>query len=177
MHSLYSRHPNGPFKTLTGTRRARPRSVFNVKLFNGNLESFIKVLITSLPAWHCSSSYLFSVLLWLSGHFGGFPQNILALILSFTNKQKKQWFVLRWILETFLMSQWALAVCVWDVRVALIDLEGLQEERSGSLRDECLSWSAPLTHCWPGITELLWQRYSLFLLLQSESRGQWKTAG
>lgn len=50
MHSLYSRHPNGPFKTLTGTRRARPRSVFNVRLFNGNLESFIKVLITSLPA-------------------------------------------------------------------------------------------------------------------------------
>ncbi len=85
MHSLYSRHPNGPLKTHTGTRRARPRSVFNVRLFNGNLESFIKVLITSLPAWHCSSSYLFSVLLWLSGHFGGFPQSILALIYLLTN--------------------------------------------------------------------------------------------
>lgn len=80
MHFLYSRHPNGPLKTHTGTRRARPRSVFNVRLFNGNLESFIKVPITSLPAWHCSSSYLFPVLLWLSGHFGGFPQSILALV-------------------------------------------------------------------------------------------------
>ncbi|KAM9754929.1 SLIT-ROBO Rho GTPase-activating protein 1 isoform 2-T2 [Menidia menidia] len=39
---MTTRHPNGLFKTLTGTRRARPRSVFNVRLFNGNLESFIK---------------------------------------------------------------------------------------------------------------------------------------
>lgn len=124
MHSLYSRHPNGLLKTHTGTRRARPRSVFNVRLFNGNLESFIKVPITSLPAWHCSSSYLFPVLLWLSGHFGGFPQSILALVLSFTNQKNNNIFVLRWILETFLVSQWALAVCVWDVGVALIDLEG-----------------------------------------------------
>uniref|UniRef100_A0AAQ4PIX5 SLIT-ROBO Rho GTPase-activating protein 1 n=1 Tax=Gasterosteus aculeatus aculeatus TaxID=481459 RepID=A0AAQ4PIX5_GASAC len=49
MHSLYSRHPNGPFKTLTGTRRARPRSVFNVRLFNGNLESFIKDSGQAIP--------------------------------------------------------------------------------------------------------------------------------
>lgn len=89
MHSLYSRHPNGPFKTLTGTRRARPRSVFNVRLFNGNLESFIKVLITSLPAWRHSSSYLFlscsSFLVILVGS----PK---ALELCFTGKltQKQQ---------------------------------------------------------------------------------------
>uniref|UniRef100_A0AAQ4PQC3 SLIT-ROBO Rho GTPase-activating protein 1 n=1 Tax=Gasterosteus aculeatus aculeatus TaxID=481459 RepID=A0AAQ4PQC3_GASAC len=42
-------HPNGPFKTLTGTRRARPRSVFNVRLFNGNLESFIKDSGQAIP--------------------------------------------------------------------------------------------------------------------------------
>uniref|UniRef100_A0A667XVQ9 SLIT-ROBO Rho GTPase activating protein 1 n=1 Tax=Myripristis murdjan TaxID=586833 RepID=A0A667XVQ9_9TELE len=40
--------PNLPLRSHTGTRRARPRSVFNVKLFNGNLESFIKVLVTHL---------------------------------------------------------------------------------------------------------------------------------
>uniref|UniRef100_G3PJ49 SLIT-ROBO Rho GTPase-activating protein 1 n=1 Tax=Gasterosteus aculeatus aculeatus TaxID=481459 RepID=G3PJ49_GASAC len=43
------KHPNGPFKTLTGTRRARPRSVFNVRLFNGNLESFIKDSGQAIP--------------------------------------------------------------------------------------------------------------------------------
>lgn len=37
-----------PPKPHSGTnRRARPRSVFNVKLFNGNLESFVKVLVKS----------------------------------------------------------------------------------------------------------------------------------
>uniref|UniRef100_A0A3Q2D5A6 SLIT-ROBO Rho GTPase-activating protein 1 n=1 Tax=Cyprinodon variegatus TaxID=28743 RepID=A0A3Q2D5A6_CYPVA len=44
-----SRHPNGQYKTLTGTRRARPRSCFNVKLFNGNLESFIKDSGQAIP--------------------------------------------------------------------------------------------------------------------------------
>jgi hypothetical protein len=43
-----SRPPNVPPKPHGGTnRRARPRSVFNVKLFNGNLESFVKVLVKS----------------------------------------------------------------------------------------------------------------------------------
>ncbi|XP_040024600.2 SLIT-ROBO Rho GTPase-activating protein 1-like isoform X2 [Gasterosteus aculeatus] len=46
---MTTRHPNGPFKTLTGTRRARPRSVFNVRLFNGNLESFIKDSGQAIP--------------------------------------------------------------------------------------------------------------------------------
>ena len=32
-----------------GLRRARPRSLFNVKLFNGNLESFIQVLPQASP--------------------------------------------------------------------------------------------------------------------------------
>uniref|UniRef100_A0A671YQZ0 SLIT-ROBO Rho GTPase activating protein 1 n=1 Tax=Sparus aurata TaxID=8175 RepID=A0A671YQZ0_SPAAU len=44
-----ARHPNGPYKTHTGTRRARPRSVFNVRLFNGNLESFIKDSGQAIP--------------------------------------------------------------------------------------------------------------------------------
>uniref|UniRef100_A0A8C6UE38 SLIT-ROBO Rho GTPase-activating protein 1 n=1 Tax=Neogobius melanostomus TaxID=47308 RepID=A0A8C6UE38_9GOBI len=42
-------HPNGAFRTLTGTRRPRPRSVFNVRLFNGNLESFIKDSGQAIP--------------------------------------------------------------------------------------------------------------------------------
>ncbi|TNN67962.1 SLIT-ROBO Rho GTPase-activating protein 1 [Liparis tanakae] len=46
---MTTRHPNGPFRTLTGTRRARPRSVFNVRLFNGNLESFIKDSGQAIP--------------------------------------------------------------------------------------------------------------------------------
>uniref|UniRef100_A0A673BCQ9 SLIT-ROBO Rho GTPase-activating protein 1-like n=1 Tax=Sphaeramia orbicularis TaxID=375764 RepID=A0A673BCQ9_9TELE len=36
-------------QTHTGTRRARPRSVFNVRLFNGNLESFIKDSGQAIP--------------------------------------------------------------------------------------------------------------------------------
>uniref|UniRef100_A0A8C6UP08 SLIT-ROBO Rho GTPase-activating protein 1 n=1 Tax=Neogobius melanostomus TaxID=47308 RepID=A0A8C6UP08_9GOBI len=36
-------------RTLTGTRRPRPRSVFNVRLFNGNLESFIKDSGQAIP--------------------------------------------------------------------------------------------------------------------------------
>ncbi len=90
MHSLYSRHPNGPFKTHTGTRRARPRSVFNVRLFNGNLESFIKVLVPNLTTLHCLSSYLFSDFLWLSGQFGGFPKKYLSFDFSFTSNTSKQ---------------------------------------------------------------------------------------
>ncbi|XP_035765801.1 SLIT-ROBO Rho GTPase-activating protein 1 [Neolamprologus brichardi] len=46
---MTTRHPNGPYRTLTGTRRARPRSVFNVRLFNGNLESFIKDSGQAIP--------------------------------------------------------------------------------------------------------------------------------
>ncbi|GLD60711.1 SLIT-ROBO Rho GTPase-activating protein 1 isoform X1 [Lates japonicus] len=46
---MTTRHPNGPLKTHTGTRRARPRSVFNVRLFNGNLESFIKDSGQAIP--------------------------------------------------------------------------------------------------------------------------------
>uniref|UniRef100_A0A8C9YM35 SLIT-ROBO Rho GTPase-activating protein 1 n=1 Tax=Sander lucioperca TaxID=283035 RepID=A0A8C9YM35_SANLU len=42
-------HPNGSLKTHTGTRRARPCSVFNVRLFNGNLESFIKDSGQAIP--------------------------------------------------------------------------------------------------------------------------------
>uniref|UniRef100_A0A8C4HX26 SLIT-ROBO Rho GTPase-activating protein 1 n=1 Tax=Dicentrarchus labrax TaxID=13489 RepID=A0A8C4HX26_DICLA len=45
----FTRHPNGPLKTHTGTRRARPRSVFNVRLFNGNMESFIKDSGQAIP--------------------------------------------------------------------------------------------------------------------------------
>lgn len=40
---LCHRPPNLPPKPY-GSRRPRPRSVFKVKLFNGNLEAFIKVL-------------------------------------------------------------------------------------------------------------------------------------
>ncbi|CAF98282.1 unnamed protein product, partial [Tetraodon nigroviridis] len=36
-------------KNHTGTRRPRPRSVFNVRLFNGNLESFIKDSGQAIP--------------------------------------------------------------------------------------------------------------------------------
>lgn len=63
MHSLYFRY----LKNHTGTRRARPRSVFNVRLFNGNLESFIKVLTNSLPAWHLLLCifYLASAFWWV----------------------------------------------------------------------------------------------------------------
>ncbi|KAK5902600.1 hypothetical protein CesoFtcFv8_007840 [Champsocephalus esox] len=46
---MTTRHPNGQFRTHTGTRRARPRSVFNVRLFNGNLESFIKDSGQAIP--------------------------------------------------------------------------------------------------------------------------------
>ncbi|XP_028440311.1 SLIT-ROBO Rho GTPase-activating protein 1 isoform X3 [Perca flavescens] len=46
---MTTRHPNGSLKTHTGTRRARPCSVFNVKLFNGNLESFIKDSGQAIP--------------------------------------------------------------------------------------------------------------------------------
>ncbi|XP_057693114.1 SLIT-ROBO Rho GTPase-activating protein 1 isoform X6 [Corythoichthys intestinalis] len=46
---MTTRHPNGLFKTHTGTRRARPRSVFNVKLFNGNMESYIKDSGQAIP--------------------------------------------------------------------------------------------------------------------------------
>uniref|UniRef100_A0A4W5RC65 SLIT-ROBO Rho GTPase activating protein 1 n=1 Tax=Hucho hucho TaxID=62062 RepID=A0A4W5RC65_9TELE len=42
--------PNVPPKPHGGTnRRARPRSVFNVKLFNGNLESFVKDSGQAIP--------------------------------------------------------------------------------------------------------------------------------
>ncbi|CAB1313604.1 unnamed protein product, partial [Coregonus sp. 'balchen'] len=45
---MTTRPPNVPPKPHGGTnRRARPRSIFNVKLFNGNLESFVKVLVKS----------------------------------------------------------------------------------------------------------------------------------
>lgn len=93
--SLYSRHPNGAFRTHTGTRRARPRSVFNVRLFNGNLESFIKVLIASLllDLFFFSFSYLFSVSLWLPGHLVGSPASVLAFDLSFYQQQNKSMFV------------------------------------------------------------------------------------
>ncbi|XP_062246046.1 SLIT-ROBO Rho GTPase-activating protein 1 isoform X5 [Platichthys flesus] len=46
---MTTRYPNGLLKTHTGTRRARPRSVFNVRLFNGNLESFIKDSGQAIP--------------------------------------------------------------------------------------------------------------------------------
>ncbi|XP_049580146.1 SLIT-ROBO Rho GTPase-activating protein 1 isoform X1 [Syngnathus scovelli] len=46
---MTARHPNGLFKTHTGTRRARPRSVFNVRLFNGNMESYIKDSGQAIP--------------------------------------------------------------------------------------------------------------------------------
>ncbi|XP_061677943.1 SLIT-ROBO Rho GTPase-activating protein 1 isoform X3 [Syngnathoides biaculeatus] len=46
---MTTRHPNGLFKTHTGTRRARPRSVFNVRLFNGNMESYIKDSGQAIP--------------------------------------------------------------------------------------------------------------------------------
>uniref|UniRef100_A0A674NR88 SLIT-ROBO Rho GTPase-activating protein 1 n=1 Tax=Takifugu rubripes TaxID=31033 RepID=A0A674NR88_TAKRU len=46
-------------KNHTGTRRARPRSVFNVRLFNGNLESFIKVHSDKLPPRYDSTSFYF----------------------------------------------------------------------------------------------------------------------
>lgn len=39
-NSLFHRPPNLPPKPHW---RPRPRSVFNIKLFNGNLEAFIKV--------------------------------------------------------------------------------------------------------------------------------------
>lgn len=83
IHSLCSRHPNGPYRTLTGTRRARPRSVFNVRLFNGNLESFIKVLIASLPL-DCSPSPI--RFLFPSGFLVilvGSPVSVLALIIIY----------------------------------------------------------------------------------------------
>uniref|UniRef100_A0A667YDL5 SLIT-ROBO Rho GTPase-activating protein 1 n=1 Tax=Myripristis murdjan TaxID=586833 RepID=A0A667YDL5_9TELE len=46
---MTTRPPNLPLRSHTGTRRARPRSVFNVKLFNGNLESFIKDSGQAIP--------------------------------------------------------------------------------------------------------------------------------
>uniref|UniRef100_A0A6Q2ZAT0 SLIT-ROBO Rho GTPase-activating protein 1 n=1 Tax=Esox lucius TaxID=8010 RepID=A0A6Q2ZAT0_ESOLU len=46
----FSRPPNVPPKPHGGTsRRARPRSVFSVKLFNGNLESFVKDSGQAIP--------------------------------------------------------------------------------------------------------------------------------
>lgn len=72
MHSLCSRHPNGLLKTHTVNRRARPRSIFNVRLFNGNLETFIKVLIYNLLVDSALPLIYFPTLLWLSDHCGGF---------------------------------------------------------------------------------------------------------
>ncbi|XP_023841537.1 SLIT-ROBO Rho GTPase-activating protein 1 isoform X5 [Salvelinus sp. IW2-2015] len=47
---MTTRPPNVPPKPHSGTnRRARPRSVFNVKLFNGNLESFVKDSGQAIP--------------------------------------------------------------------------------------------------------------------------------
>ncbi|XP_045060951.1 SLIT-ROBO Rho GTPase-activating protein 1 isoform X3 [Coregonus clupeaformis] len=47
---MTTRPPNVPPKPHGGTnRRARPRSVFNVKLFNGNLESFVKDSGQAIP--------------------------------------------------------------------------------------------------------------------------------
>lgn len=58
IHALCCRPPNGQLRTHTGTRRARPRSIFHVRLFNGNLESYIKVpaceavpLLFWAPVW------------------------------------------------------------------------------------------------------------------------------
>ncbi|KAA8590622.1 hypothetical protein FQN60_014556 [Etheostoma spectabile] len=69
---MTTRHPNGPLKTHTGTRRARPCSVFNVRLFNGNLESFIKgadarlIRCAASLHWplHCLSLVAMSGLAW-----------------------------------------------------------------------------------------------------------------
>uniref|UniRef100_A0A8C7XAA3 SLIT-ROBO Rho GTPase-activating protein 1 n=1 Tax=Oryzias sinensis TaxID=183150 RepID=A0A8C7XAA3_9TELE len=47
--ALCSRHPNGQLRTHTGPRRARPRSIFHVKLFNGNLDSYIKDSGQAIP--------------------------------------------------------------------------------------------------------------------------------
>lgn len=154
MHSLYSRHPNGPFRTLTGTRRARPRSVFNVRLFNGNLESFIKVLMTSPPA--CSSSYLLSVLRWLSGSFLVGSPGALKLWLIFYQQTTTQ------LLHCGNLPRESASSGSPGLRYegGSNGFGGLQEERNGSWRETLLSRSAPLTHCWPGSTELLWQRYS-----------------
>ncbi|XP_035645684.1 SLIT-ROBO Rho GTPase-activating protein 1-like isoform X1 [Oncorhynchus keta] len=47
---MTTRPPNVPPKPHSGrNRRARPRSVFNVKLFNGNLESFVKDSGQAIP--------------------------------------------------------------------------------------------------------------------------------
>ncbi|XP_041746560.1 SLIT-ROBO Rho GTPase-activating protein 1-like isoform X1 [Coregonus clupeaformis] len=47
---MTTRPPNVPPKPHGGTnRRARPRSIFNVKLFNGNLESFVKDSGQAIP--------------------------------------------------------------------------------------------------------------------------------
>ncbi|KAM9572025.1 SLIT-ROBO Rho GTPase-activating protein 1-like isoform 2-T2 [Salvelinus alpinus] len=47
---MTTRPPNVPPKPHSGSnRRARPRSVFNVKLFNGNLESFVKDSGQAIP--------------------------------------------------------------------------------------------------------------------------------
>ena len=88
-HSLYSRHPNGLLKTHTGTRRARPRSVFNVRLFNGNLESFIKVLIISLSGRRRSSSFSIFCLALAFWPFWWVPPKHLSFDLSSINNNEK----------------------------------------------------------------------------------------
>lgn len=156
MHSLYSRN----LKNHTGTRRARPRSVFNVKLFNGNLESFIKVLSSKLPTRYCPTSFLFSFFLWLSRQVMGFPHSPLASICF-----KK--FMLRWTVEeTLLTAQWALGF--WDLKGGA-DFKGCC--RGGAAfgsRRVSLPAPASLTSCDPA--SLFWQREML------SSWIQWQTA-
>lgn len=152
MHSLYSRH----LKNHTGTRRARPRSVFNVRLFNGNLESFIQVLSSELPARYRSTSFLFSLCVWLSRHFMAFPHSLLASI-YFENLCAKV--DCGGNLPHCFVSPGALRSegCRWF-------LKGCRRGGAGlGGRSVSLPASASLTSCdpAPGVTKLVWQREML----------------
>lgn len=83
--------------------------------------------------------------------------------------------MLRWIVETFLSSQWALAVSNWDIGVALKDLEGCGRRGTARLL-EGLIGHLPQLH-WLTADLVSLGCYGRNILFPSSRAGTLKTVG